>query len=83
MLRCILVPTLEIVTSIGGESWHGPAQNGENFDFEVKKLNLTPPPPPPPKKKKNKNKKKQKKTKTIGILTKGFYTYGPNLVILA
>ena len=35
---------------------------------------ITPPPPPPPKK---------KKKKTIGILTKVFYTYGPNLVTLA
>ena len=30
------VPNLEIVTSIGGELWHGSAQNGVNFDFEVK-----------------------------------------------
>ena len=30
------VPNLEIVTSIGGESWHGQAQNGVNFAFEVK-----------------------------------------------
>ena len=29
------IPDLEIVTSIGGESWHGQAQNGVNFDFEV------------------------------------------------
>ena len=36
MLGCIFVPNLEIVTSIGGESWRGQAQNGVNFDFEVK-----------------------------------------------
>ena len=58
VLRSIFVPNLEIVTSIGGELWHGQAQNGVNFD-----------------------KKKQKKT--IWILTKVFYTYGQNLVILA
>ena len=34
--RCIFVPNLEIVISIGGESWPGQAQNGINFDFEVK-----------------------------------------------
>ena len=38
VLRCISVPNLEIVTSIGGESWHGQAQNGVNFDLE---FNLT------------------------------------------
>ena len=36
MLRCIFAPNLEIVTSIDGELWHGQAQNGVNFDFEVK-----------------------------------------------
>ena len=36
VLRCIFVQNLEIVTSIGGELWHGQAQNGVNFDFEVK-----------------------------------------------
>ena len=35
MLRCIFVPNLEIVTSIGGELWHRQAQNGVNFDFGV------------------------------------------------
>ena len=34
VLRCIFVPNLEIVTSIGGELWHAQAQNGVNFDFE-------------------------------------------------
>ena len=60
-------PNLEIVTSIGGESWHGQAQNGVNFYFEVK-FDLEGQGQSPP--------------KTIGILTKVFYTYGPNLVIL-
>ena len=56
-------------------------QNGVNFDFGVKfdleghGQSPPPPPPPPPKKKK-------KKKKTIRILTKVFYTYGRNLVIL-
>ena len=36
VLRCIFVPNLEVVTSIVGESWHWQAQNGVNFDFEVK-----------------------------------------------
>ena len=68
VLRCIFVPNLEIVTSIGGESWHGQLQNGVNFDFEVK-FDLEGQAQSPP--------------KTIGILTKVFYTYGLNLVILA
>ena len=72
MLRCIFVPNLEIVTSIGGELWHGQAQNGVNFDFEVK-FDLEGQGQSPP--------------KTIGILTKVFYIqslfYGPNLMILA
>ena len=68
VLRCIFVPNLEIVTSIGGQSWHGQAQNGVNFDFEIK-FDL--------------EGQSQSPLKTIGILTKVFYTYGPNLVILA
>ena len=47
---------------------HGQAQNGVNFYFEVK-FDLEGQGQSPP--------------KTIGILTKVFYTYGPNLVILA
>ena len=43
-------------------------QNGVNFDFEVK-FDLEGQGQSPP--------------KTIGISTKVFYTYGPNLVILA
>ena len=66
MLRCIFVP--KIVTSIGDESWHGQAQNGVNFDLEVK-FDLEGQGQSPP--------------KIIGILTKVFYTYDPNLVILA
>ena len=44
------------------------AQTGVNFDFEVK-FDL--------------KGQGQSTPKTIGILTKVFYTYGPNLVILA
>ena len=68
VLRCIFVPNLEIVTSIGGELWHAQAQNGVNFDFGVQ-FDLEGQGQSPP--------------KTIGILTKVFYTYCPNLVILA
>ena len=68
VLRCIFVPNLEIVTLIGGELWHGQAQNGVNFDFgfqfDLEGWGQSPP-------------------KTIGILTKVVHTYGPNLVILA
>ena len=35
VLRCIFVPNLEIVSSIGGKLWNGQAQNGVNFDFGV------------------------------------------------
>ena len=49
-------------------AWHGQAQIGVNFDFEVKfDLEVQSQSPP----------------KTIGILTKVFYTYDPNLVIPA
>ena len=68
VLRCIFVPKLEIATSIGGELWHGQAQNGVNFDFEVE-FDL--------------EGQGQSPSKTIEILTKVFYIYGPNLVILA
>ena len=47
---------------------HGKAQNGVNFDFEVK-LYLEGHGQSPP--------------KTKGVLTKFFYIYGPILVILA
>ena len=46
----------------------GQAQNGVNFEFEVK-FDIEGQGQSPP--------------KTIGILTKVFYNYGPNLVILA
>ena len=68
MLRCTFVPNLEIVTSIGGELWHGQTQNrvifyfGVQFDLEGHDQSFH---------------------KTIGILTKIFYISGPNLVILA
>ena len=52
----------------GDELSHGQTQNGVNFDFEVK-FDLEGQGQSPP--------------KTIGTLTKVFYTYGPNLVILA
>ena len=75
VLRCIFVPNLEIATSIGDELWHAQAQNGENFDFwvqfDLEGQGQSPPPPPPP------------PPQTIGIITKVFYTYCPNFVILA
>ena len=49
---------LEIVTSIGGELWHGQAQNGANFDFGVQ-FDL--------------EDHDQSSHKTIRILTKVFY----------
>ena len=51
----------------GDELSCGQAQNGVNFDFKVK-IDLEGQSQTPP--------------KTIGIFTKVFYTYGPNLVIL-
>ena len=85
VLGCIFVPNLEIITSIGGELCHGQAENGVNFDFgvqfDVEGQGQSPPPPPPPPP--PPIKKKKKKKTTIGILPKVFYTYGPNLVILA
>ena len=68
MLRSIFVPNLEIVTSIGVELWHEQAQNGVNFDFGGQ-FDL--------------EGHDQSSHKTIGLLTKVFYIYGPNLVILA
>ena len=68
VLRCIFVSNLEIVTLIGGELLYGQAQNGVNFDFEVK-FDL--------------EGEAQSLPKTIGILTKVFFTYGLNMVILA
>ena len=68
MLRCIFVPNLEIVTSIGGELWHAQAKNGVNFVFGVQ-FDLA--------------SHDQSSHKTIRLLTKVFYISGPNLVILA
>ena len=68
VLKCICGPDLEILTWIGGESWFEQAQNGVNFEFEVK-FDLEGQGQSPP--------------KTIGILTKVFYTFGSNLAILA
>ena len=68
VLRCIIGPNLGILSWIGGEWWHGQGQNMAIFYFEVK-FDLEGQGQSPP--------------KTIGILTKVFYTYGANLVILA
>ena len=68
MLKCIYGPNLEILSWTGDELSNGQAQNGVNFYFEVK-FDL--------------EDQGQSPHKTIGILTKVFYTYGANLVILA
>ena len=52
----------------GGELSRGQAENGPNFDFDIK-FDL--------------EGQGQSSPKTIGTLTKVFYTYGSNLVILA
>ena len=57
-----------VLARTGDELSHGQAQNGVNFDFEVK-FDL--------------EGQGQSLPKTIEILTKVFYIYGPNLVILA
>ena len=61
-------PNLVALAWTGDELSRGQAQNGVNFDFEVI-FDLEGQGQSPP--------------KTIGNLTKVFYTYGPNLVILA
>ena len=61
-------PNLVALAWTGDELWRGQAQNGVNFDFEVK-FDL--------------EGQGQSPLKTIGILTEVFYTYAPNLVILA
>ena len=68
VLKCISCPSLEILTRIGGEWWFGQAQNGVNFEFEVK-FDL--------------EGQGQLPQKTIGVLTKVFCFSGSNLVILA
>ena len=65
---CTFSPNLVILAWTGDKLLHGQAQNGVNFDFEVK-FDIEGQGQSPP--------------KTIGILTKVFYTYGPNLVISA
>ena len=67
---CTSGPNFVVLAWTGDELSLGQAQNGVNFDFEVKfDLEGQSQSPPPPKK--------------IEILTKVFYIYGPNLVILA
>ena len=65
---CTSGPNLMVLARTGDELSHGLAQNGVNFDFEVK-FDL--------------EGQDQSLPKTTGILTKVFYIYGPNLVILA
>ena len=67
-LFCTSGPNLVVLAWTGDELLRGQAQNGVNFDFEVK-FDL--------------EGQGQSHHKTIGISTKVFYTYGPNLVILA
>ena len=62
------VPNLEVVTSIGGELWHGRAQNGVNLDFHIK-FDL--------------EDQGRSVHNTIGTFTKAFCIFGQNLVILA
>ena len=65
---CTSGPNLVVLARTGDELSHGQAQNGVNFDFEVKF---------------DVEGQGQSLLKTIGILTKVFYISGPNLVILA
>ena len=65
---CTSGRNLVVLAWTGDELSHGQAQNGVNFDFEVK-FDLEGQGPSPP--------------KTIEILTKVFYTFCPNLAILA
>ena len=65
---CTSGPNFVVLAWAGDELSFGQAQNGVNFDFEVK-FDLKGQGQSPP--------------KIIGILTKVFYIYGPNLVILA
>ena len=64
---CTSGPNLVVLAWTGDELSHGQAQNGVNFDFEVK-FDL--------------EGQSQSPQKTIGILTNVFYTFGPNLAIL-
>ena len=65
---CTFGLNLVVLAWTGDELSCRQAQNGVTFDFEVK-FDL--------------EGQGQSHPKTIGILTKVFYTYGPNLVILA
>ena len=65
---CTVGPNLVILAWTGDELSCRQAQNGATFDFELK-FDLEGQGQSPP--------------KTIGILTKVFYTYGANFVILA
>ena len=65
---CTFDPNLVILAWTGDELSCQQAQNGVTFDFEVE-FDLKGQGQSPP--------------KTTGILTEVFYTYGPNLVILA
>ena len=65
---CTSGPNLVVLARTDDELSHGQAQNGVNFDFEVK-FDL--------------EGQGQSSPKTRGILTKVFYTFGPNLAILA
>ena len=65
---CTSAPTLVVLAGTGDDLSHRQAQNGVNFDFEVR-FDLEGQYQSPP--------------KTIGILTKVFYTFGQNLAILA
>ena len=65
---CISGPNVVILAWISGELWCGQAQNGVNFDFQVK-FDL--------------EGQGQSVHKTTGTLTKVFCIFGLNLVILA
>ena len=65
---CTFGPNVVILAWIGDELSCRQAENRVTFDFEVK-FDL--------------EGQGQSRPKTIGILTKVFYIYGPNLVILA
>ena len=65
---CTFASNLVVLARTGDELSCRQAQNWVTFDFQVK-FDLEGQGQSPP--------------KTIGILTKVFYTYGPNLVILA
>ena len=67
-LFCTSSPNLVVLDWTGDELSRGQAQNGVNFDFEVKF---------------DFEGQGQSPSETIRILNKVFYTYGPNLVILA